>query len=825
MSKKIINLGKVKGRTLDLKVDNKVLKKKYDDEIEWQELGKVGGIDTVDTVNDLPVDAEKDDIAFVKEAAFVERVEYQEEVPIIIQDSEQTFNIELKQNPMYLSDVDLKEKHPELIGEYSAMMVTYLLESPYGYDGEIEVQCNHFTSSVMSTEFGVNHNLDFYMFNTFNPDESITRWIKLRGMSIKDYFTMILGIEVDDEQLQILLGEHYADNTTDNPSYGWIKFNGTSEPLNENSIVIEGMYATIEFDAVADLKLTGAFASIDINIIDTNGDEDCYFEFDSQDSEDYEPEKITTAFGYANTFVNLLFSGGTKDASYDVYSKKGFHKFDEEWKSLEEEMNIPKVVEKHSDLPKSFIENGIMVVANEEEKLPEPTTKLETFVPVIIKVNPTPSVKDEIEKLKQYLIDNGASSDVDWDNCSVSLFGYLVNEDEEEIGSFGVNTSLSENGFAGIILDLKTTMDDIYVKYYYFDNAGAEIYVPRIDNNTPSSTYITDEGKCWYRMKYLLGEKKDTLISPPQKVKYEDWFNISDISAYCIDIYCDYDDDNGNYDDIEPSFYEFANLFRIYDESKSLIYPKGFYMYARNQWWHQPGIAGESFDNVDVLRAITAEDVGNIQENTEKRHEHSNKYILDQINDQTISNIDSNTSARHTHSNQSYLDQIDNQTINNINSNTNARHEHNNLSVLSRINDDMVNSMNKINSGFFAFNQISAKSVSMQLPEETNGTLLFSGIIDHSGYILPFNLTLNQAYLVVFDGIRYKFMYTSNKIGDKSKYGFEIVPSAGYTTVYTADDGKHDFSISIIKSSMTNLADYINALELKILYLESKLQS
>lgn len=88
MSKKIINLGKVKGRTLDLKVDNKVLKKKYDDEAEWQELGKVGGIDTVDTVNDLPADAEQDDIAFVKEAAFVETVEYQEEIPIIIQNSE-----------------------------------------------------------------------------------------------------------------------------------------------------------------------------------------------------------------------------------------------------------------------------------------------------------------------------------------------------------------------------------------------------------------------------------------------------------------------------------------------------------------------------------------------------------------------------------------------------------------------------------------------------------------------------------------------------------------------------------------------------------------
>ena len=649
MSKKIVNLGKVKGRTLDLKVDNKVLKKKYDDEAEWQELGKVGGIDTVDTVNDLSADAEKDDIAFDKEEAFVERVEYQEEVPIIIRDSEQTFNIELKQDPTYLLDIDLKEKHPELTDEYAAMIIMFDFKPSYSDRDIREIQYFHISSSAVSAMFNVNHSINIYDFTTFNPDESMTRWIKLRGMSIKDYLTMIVGIEIDDEQLQILLGEYYADNTTDNPSYGWIKFNGTSEPLNENSIAIEGIYATIEFDAIADFKLTGAFTGIDIRTTDTDGDDIFYFEFDSQDSEDYEPEKITTAFGYANTFVNLLFSGGTKDTSYDVYSKKGFHKFDGMWKNLEEEMNIPKVVEKHSDLPKSFIENGIMVVAN-EEIVEQPTTKLETFVPVKIKVNPTPSVKDEIEKLKQYLIDNGASSDVDWDNCSVSLFGEFTNEDEESIGTFEFNTGISENGFAGITLDLKAATDDTYVQYYYFDDAGAEIYVPGIDNNTPSSTYITDEGGCWYRMEYILGNKNDILISPPQKVKYEDWFNISDTKAYCDYMYYYYDDDNGNNDEIEISSYEFAGLFRVYDESKKIVYPKGFYMYARNQWWHQPGIAGESFDNVNILRTITAEDVGNF-------HGHNNQNYLDKItNDEYI----------HSHNNKSVLDNLSYKFIANI---------------------------------------------------------------------------------------------------------------------------------------------------------------
>lgn len=661
MSKKIVNLGKVKGRTLDLKVDNKVLKKKYDDEIEWQELGKVGGIDTVDTVNDLPVDAEKDDIAFVKEAAFVETVEYQEEVPIIIRDSEQTFNIELKQDPLYLLDIDLKEKHPELIGEYSAMMVTYLLESPYGYDGEIEVQCNHFTSSVMSAEFGVNHNLDFYMFNTFNPDESMTRWIKLRGMSIKDYLTMVVGIEIDDEQLQILLGEHYADNTTDNPSYGWIKFNGTSEPLNENSIAIEGIYATIEFDAIADFKLTGAFTGIDIITTDTDGDTDFYFEFNSKDLEDYEPEELTSAFGYANTFVNLLFSGGTKDASYDVYSKKGFHKFDEEWKSLEEEMNIPKVVEKHSDLPKSFIENGIMVVANEEEKPPEPTTKLETSVPVSVKVNPTPSVKDEVEKFKEWCVQNSAASDVDWDNCYIYFSGDFINEDEDSIAYFVLHSDMTDNGVYGIELNIPTP-EDTRLKYLYFDEGGADIYIPGVDQYSDGTIYTTDEGG-WYCMEVYLNSKDEEFLKTPiKKVEFEDEFGLSDGMVTCY-MFGMYEDDNGNYDEFEEISYEFAGLFRVYDESKKIVYPKGFYMYARNQWWHQHGIAGESFDNVDVLKAITAEDIGNIQLNTEARHEHPNQTELDQVNSDLIARIHQSYSNKHYHSNLDILNIITEKNI------------------------------------------------------------------------------------------------------------------------------------------------------------------
>lgn len=121
----------------------------------------------------------------------------------------------------------------------------------------------------------------------------------------------------------------------------------------------------------------------------------------------------------------------------------------------------------------------------------------------------------------------------------------------------------------------------------------------------------------------------------------------------------------------------------------------------------------------------------------------------------------------------------------------------------------MVNSMSNINSGTFSINSISANSISTELPKDTNITQLYSGIIQHSGAMLPFDMVYNQAYLVVFDDIRYKFINDSWKIGDMEKYGFEIYRVNGVTTIYTSDDGIHNLSISKINPFMTNLANYV----------------
>ena len=75
MSKKIINLGKVKARTQELRLNDTVIEHKYDDETEWQplvDLGEAGSsIDTVSGYSELPTDARENDVAIVEEAEYV----------------------------------------------------------------------------------------------------------------------------------------------------------------------------------------------------------------------------------------------------------------------------------------------------------------------------------------------------------------------------------------------------------------------------------------------------------------------------------------------------------------------------------------------------------------------------------------------------------------------------------------------------------------------------------------------------------------------------------------------------------------------------------
>lgn len=513
--------------------------------------------------------------------------------------------------------------------------------------GELELQIGHQTPSSVYQQLGLNQGIDFYQINQYGGD-SMAAWIKLRGMSIKDFLTL-MGSSGTEEQMKILLREHYEDKTEDNPYYNWINIAYTEEPIDDRSVDLDGMYLSVIFDAEVDFKINVVPLGFALVSLNDKGETLAAGRTSFDDLDNYPYSDRELILDYTNNFLNLVFFGGLKETKYDIYSKKGFHKFDGMWKSLEEEMNIPKVVEKHSDLPKSFIENGIMVVTNQEEIIPEPTTKLDPIIPVSVKVNPTPSVKDEIEKLKDYFIQNGDSSDVDWDNCYISFVGSFMNEDGDSVAAFILSSYMTDNGVYGI--EIRTaTPEDTILKYLYFDEGGVDIYIPGVDQNSDGTIYTTNEGG-WYCMEvYLNSNDEEFLKTPIKKIEFEDEFVLSDDKTTCS-MFCMYEDENGNHDKFEEFSYEFASIFRVYDESEKIVYPKGFYMYAKNHWWYQPEISGESFDNADILKLITAEDVGSF-------HHHKNQAQLNQIDAALLNRITTSYLNTHDHSNKLYLDKI-----------------------------------------------------------------------------------------------------------------------------------------------------------------------
>jgi hypothetical protein len=333
-----------------------------------------------------------------------------------------------------------------------------------------------YPASFTASFLGIEQPVDMYQIMYYGNDDSMMQYHKLRGMSIKDYMMGMVEIPATEEQMQILFGEHYNDKTEDNPSYEWIKVSVTGEPLNENSVFLNdaNAYITLEFDAIIDLKGLSVFEGYGFSSMkmgEEGPEEDFSIEGDLYDIEEYEKEEQDIMLKFGNVLINTLYSGGLQDISYDVYTQKGFHKFDKEWKNLEEEMNIPKVVDTHSDLPKSFIENGLMAVANEEIILPEPIYDIDTSSEKIFEVNPTPSVKNELDKIKQYFINSGA--EVDLENAFVYMESSFFNPITEKWVSFMIGP-VFDDGYNGIMLSVPVD-EDIRGYFIYSDEAGAMI--------------------------------------------------------------------------------------------------------------------------------------------------------------------------------------------------------------------------------------------------------------------------------------------------------------------------------------------------------------
>lgn len=495
-----------------------------------------------------------------------------------------------------------------------------------------------------------------------NGEENMDFYVS--GISIRDFLQLMMELELEEEQWATLLGSHANDNSADSPSYGWVNMVISTEPINDKSLDMGDFYATLLFNSEAP-KITDILAYASVGIMNTSGESidasaSLYSTYDS--SSDVDPEEQAFVLKFVNLALNNIAHGGIIEYSNDIYNPKGLFQNDNgEWVSLEAKMNTPRFVDTYADLPKTSIENGIMAVAKESiyRSEPELTTKLET--------------------LKKYRINSMG-------DMTVEIFDNII----EEILPGYPTTGNADIGLYLITLDENTELGLYLNKYFY--NGVVPLYYTMIEVNN----YETHKGK---QIAYFTEapdgfEAGDSI--PPDKDSGETlefypevgkwyWCDIinDDKNVYSVggihegfpidlpdellfydgEIYWDediypatasevstYESDSTyrkNITSIDLKVFNFEDL----SSSVSITYPAGFYRYNNGTWNLIKAVSGDEFANKDVLDMLTAEDIGNIQENTEKRHEHSNKYYLDQIGQYTLDNIRDNTNARHTHNN------------------------------------------------------------------------------------------------------------------------------------------------------------------------------
>lgn len=654
MSKKIINLGKVKAKTKELRLNGKIIEHKYDDETEWQELvdlKKAGSsITTVSDYSELPAEAIENDVAIVENEEYVrtesKTIVLPVEIKAPVEDAEipNIYSIKFKDSFGTLLDNE----------ELKDMGVTFL-------NASLEFEYQNLMYADMSAEVaqamaGVNHPVRVIQYS--DAEEQMSFYVE--GMSIKDFLSLMMELELEEDQWAVLLGSHANDSSADNPSYGWVNLVLTNEPINENSLDFGGMYGTLVFDADAP-EINDMLGYIGLSAMDANMESVFeiganIYSYDSWSEEDAETQSFILK--YANLMLNNMANGGTLEQSNDIYNPKGLFQNDNgEWVSLEEKMNTPRFVDVYADLPKTSIENGMMAVAKESiyESEPTETTALEMYKSYRLKAVDEITT-DTINSIVESVLPNYPT------DAYANLNAYLMDLEK----SSEINFSFAKgNGLSGVTMyfniDENTQRRILYLAEipegmtvedmgFFAPVKGSDAY-PEFAFETGKWFWadIYDGNDGYYTVDGVVNEGlpldsfSDNILFGGGSVEF-------DSEAYPTD--------NGE------SYKDFTNLDTLvfhFEDLSSFVtttYPAGFYRYNNNEWIYIKDVSGGNFENEDILRSITAENIGNIQENTVARHTHDNKGYLDQISNTTLSNIASNTSARHEHKNLSILDTL-----------------------------------------------------------------------------------------------------------------------------------------------------------------------
>ena len=693
MSKKVINLGKVKGRTLDLKVEDKIIKKKYDDETEWQplvDLGEAGSsIDTVSGYSELPTDAKENDVAIVEKEEYLRTENKTVVLPIEVK-----LNTEDQYIPNIYS-INFRDSFNSIVDN----------EEIKNLGSALNIMLETETRSIMYADIGadaapmmagVDHPAQ--VVAVMNSEEDMSFYVS--GISIRDFLQLMMELELEEEQWAILLGSHANDSSADSPSYGWINLVTSNEPINENSLEFDGFYGTLLFDSEAP-KITDILGYASVNIINPSGEgieasTSLYSTYES--GSDVDPEEQAFVLKFVNLALNNIAHGGMFEQNKDIYNPKGLFQNDNgEWVSLEEKMNTPRFVDTYADLPKTSIENGIMAVAKESvyRSEPELTTKLEMMKKYRINSVGDMTVETFNSIIEDLLPGYPTMGYIDSGLWFMSLSG------DQEMSMMIMRSpfSATENicGIQMSVWDYETNQEKraICLVELPIDFDTSEMFPPEQGSNEPLE-FSPEIGE-WYwcdigyddheGREYSIGgihegfptDLPDELLYYGGEIYWDEELypaSVSEVSTY--------DSDPTNRKDITSIDFKVFN-FEDLSSSISITYPAGFYRYNDNEWKHVEDVSGGNFENEDALRALTTTDIGNIQENTEKRHEHNNKSYLDQIQWDTVHHINQNTMARHIHNNKTVLDNITDYTISEIGLNSSARHTHNNRSVLDML--------------------------------------------------------------------------------------------------------------------------------------------
>lgn len=709
---------------------------------EWDillDLSKLGGgIKTVELFSELPEDASENDVAIVETEEYIRTDTETVTLPIEVKAPEEDSEMPNIYNIKFKDRFDTLLNNDEL-AVLGAKMLNVELEFENCY-----LMYSDLSAETSLLQAGVSHPVRIININV--SDEQMLFYVD--GISIKDFLCLMMELELEEEQWVALLGSYANDKSEDSPSYGWISLTVSDAPLAENTALIEeGVYVTFNSD-VEPPEINDFLGYVSIIAMNEKMESVLDIGADLYDYEDWEDEDTSTQtliLKCSNILFNHIAHGGVVTKSKEIYNPKGlFQKDKDKWVSLEEKMNTPRFVDTYFDLPKNSFENAIMAVMKESQFTSDAEETTEVKYGKTYKLLSADNLTaDKFNSIVEGILPGYPASGY----LSAELYFMQILPDDYNEMYFTVFREISEEvSLAGIMAqcylgETPGRVSPSGKQYYTYRRIAcfSEIMegfdfgdmLPPREGEESSPVFNPVAGK-WYWVD-IIDDGKDYVYALdgvihegfPTDFQYELLF-VGGCVSWDSSVYPVTRESSS--DEGEKDLYQFDTKILHFVDSKGYItetYPSGFYRFTNGKWELVKAVSGFDFENKDILKIITAEDIGNIQENSRKRHDHGNKSYIDQINQESIDRLNQvpeNTAVRHGHANKELLDSIGSDNV----------HKHENQELLDKITAQHANTQpGALPFGFTLFLDYTQDSYFKPI-----GT-------DFSDYCTPFGLGLN----------------------------------------------------------------------------------